>query len=81
MKQIITVALLLAASSAVLAVEPQKKDAEQAVKIDNYAACYYGNVAYSKGAVIAVGDKAIQCVRTATSKFDKDDSPLEWKVI
>lgn len=81
MKQIITAALVLAVSSSVLAEEPQKKGAEQAVKIDNYAACYYANVAYSKGAVIAVGDKAIQCVRTPTNKFDKDDSPLEWRKI
>lgn len=78
MKKTSIAALLLMTSCAVAAQEPAKNDAPTLQKMDPQVACYYANVAYSKGSIISAGDSQLQCIRTIINGTRSEQNPLEW---
>jgi hypothetical protein len=79
MKSTIIAAVLLLASGAAIAEEPAKKTTDTLQQMDNHAACYYANVAYSKGSFIKAGDVQLKCVRTMINGNRREENPLEWE--
>ncbi|WP_410002305.1 DUF1496 domain-containing protein [Pseudomonas fluorescens] len=69
----------MAFSFGVSASEPVKKVLPPSPPLDTHQACYYENIAYSKGSVISVGPVQLECVRTIGSNGVRgEENPLQW---
>ncbi len=82
MKGFILATTIMVFSFGVSASEPAKKNLPPSPPLDTHQACYYENVAYSKGSVISVGQVHLECVRTTGSNgFRGEENPLEWSKV